>query len=78
MEEKNLINIDIDINWVWVLIIGIIIFWINTNHKDVEMAKAGLEQCAISVNTGDPHNSTKTTTIWVKDCKELLKNNKGQ
>jgi hypothetical protein len=36
------------------------------------MAKAGLEQCAISVNTGDTHNHTKMATIWVKECKELL------
>jgi hypothetical protein len=80
MEKENLMNIDIDIDWLWVLIIGFIIYWINynNNNRDVEMAKAGLEQCVISVNTDEALIHNKTTTIWTKDCKELLKNNKGQ
>ena len=41
------------------------VFTISDNNADIELAKAGLEQCPIKVGS--------VRAIWVKDCTKYLK-----
>ena len=47
---------------------ALIVFTISDNNADIELAKAGLEQCPIKAGS--------VRAIWVKDCSKYLKESK--